>query len=56
MNKKTDWIRFLDWVNKLSPWNLYCPQDFTKPLDKRRLSVAVEDSLKSLLKKEKENI
>ena len=56
MSKKDDWIRFLDWINKLSPWNLYYPQDFTKPIEKRKLSIAVEDSLKSLLKQEREKM
>ena len=50
MKKEKEWKRFLEWVNGLSPWNLWYPHDWSKKeIEKRRLSSAVEKALEELL-------
>lgn len=52
LNKETEnkWKRFLDWVNKISPWNLWHSQDWqNEKIDDRRLNPQVRSSLEDLI-------
>jgi hypothetical protein len=50
MKNKKEWIKFLEWINYLSPWNFW---QFHS--DKRRgLKPYIMDKLNELIKKENE--
>jgi len=53
MKNKIDWEkwkRFLNWVNQLSPWNLWTPQTWHKEdIRKRKLNIKVRQWLKNNL-------
>lgn len=51
-----EWKRFLCWVNTLSPWNLFNPQDVGKHPDQARLNDRVEEELKRLLHSNREEV
>ena len=44
------WKRFLEWVNQLSPWNLWTPQTWSKKdVEKRELNLKVKQWLEEIL-------
>ena len=51
--KKIDWEkwkRFLEWVNHLSPWNLWTPRSWSKEdIKERKLNLKVEQWLEENL-------
>jgi len=49
-----EWIRFLERINYLSPWNLY--ENFQEPLSKRRLTISVSSKLNELLRKQRKEL
>jgi predicted component of type VI protein secretion system len=48
-NQKTEWYRFLSWVNELSAWNFWSADTWNKNLRNRKLSFSVESGLDKLL-------
>jgi len=45
-----EWKRFLEWVNYLSPWNLWTPNSWQKDIEERKLNPKVEMKLKEILR------
>jgi len=45
-----EWKRFLEWVNYLSPWNLWTPDSWHKDIEERKLNPKVEIKLKEILR------
>ena len=46
--EENEFKRLLNYINGLSPWNLWHPHDVNKPIEKRRFNPKNEDIMKKL--------
>ena len=49
IEKTLELKRFLDYINQLSPWNLWSPQSWQVPIEERELNLKVVSNLEAFI-------